>query len=66
LNHHKLRHWWATITLEKTGCVKQVAEWLGHRDGGKLVLAIYSHTRPERTLSLARLLNDDYGAAAAV
>jgi hypothetical protein len=27
--------------------VKVIAEWQGHRDGGKLVLATYSHVRPE-------------------
>jgi integrase len=62
LTHHKLRHWWATIALEKAGDVKQVAEWLGHRDGGKLVLATYTHTRDEREKALAAKLDFNWSA----
>lgn len=60
LSHHKLRHWWATIALEATGDAKQVAEWIGHLDGGKLVLGTYTHTRDEREKALAEKLDFDW------
>ena len=52
LTHHSFRHWFATLALEKTGDAKQVADWLGHSDGGKLVWALYSHLRANRTAEL--------------
>ncbi len=65
LSHHKLRHWFATIALEKTGDPKQVSEWLGHQDGGKLVMNTYTHTRDEREALCAAKLDMDYSPKAA-
>jgi integrase len=43
LTHHKLRHMFATRCLESGIPVSTVAGWLGHQDGGALLLRTYSH-----------------------
>jgi integrase len=35
-----------TLAIERGVDVKVVAQWQGHRDGGKLILDTYSHVRP--------------------
>ncbi len=57
LTQHDLRHYFATFCLEKTQDVKAVAEWLGHADGGQLVLATYSHLLRGRSFALAQLVD---------
>ncbi len=44
--------------LTKLGVdVKTIAEWQGHRDGGKLILQTYSHIQePHADLMAARLV----------
>jgi hypothetical protein len=39
--------------------VKVIAEWQGHRDGGKLILATYSHVRPEHSNRMAQLMTTE-------
>ena len=36
-----------TRAIERGVDVKVIAQWQGHRDGGKLNLDTYSHVRPE-------------------
>ena len=36
--------------------VKVISQWQGHRDGGKLILATYSHVRPVHSQRMARLM----------
>ena len=43
LTHHDLRHFFASVAYHQTKDPQKVAKWLGHRDGGKLVLKLYSH-----------------------
>jgi Phage integrase family len=43
MTHHDLRHYFATKCLESGAPVATVANWLGHRDGGALLLRTYSH-----------------------
>jgi hypothetical protein len=38
--------------------VKVIAQWQGHRDGGKLILDTYSHVRPEHSERMAQLMTD--------
>ena len=40
-----LRRYFITDALERGVDVKTIAEWQGHRDGGKLILDTYSHVR---------------------
>jgi hypothetical protein len=43
--HHVFRHLCATRWIEMGVNIKHVAKWLGHRDGGKLALQIYTRAR---------------------
>jgi hypothetical protein len=38
-----LRHYFATCAIESGLDVPTVARWLGHKDGGALLMKIYSH-----------------------
>jgi hypothetical protein len=38
--------------------VKLIAEWQGHRDGGKLILETYSHVNPVHSQRMAQLMTD--------
>ena len=39
--------------------MKVIAEWQGHRDGGKLILATYSHVRAMHSQRMAQLMADE-------
>jgi integrase len=54
LTPHDLRHLFATRCLESGVDVKTVAEWLGHRDGGALLLKRYAHLRDEHSQKMSR------------
>jgi len=43
LDHHDLRHWFATQAIGQSIPVPVVADWLGHKDGGTLLLKTYRH-----------------------
>jgi integrase len=43
MTHHSCRHLFATRAIESGAPVPTVARWLGHRDGGALLLKTYSH-----------------------
>jgi integrase len=43
MTHHSLRHLFATRAIQSGVPVPTVAHWLGHRDGGALLLKTYSH-----------------------
>jgi integrase len=43
MTHHSLRHLFATRAIESGVPVPTVARWLGHQDGGALLLKTYSH-----------------------
>jgi site-specific recombinase XerD len=47
-----------TRAIEKGIDVKVIAEWQGHRDGGKLILDTYSHVNREHSQRMAQLMND--------
>lgn len=51
LRLHDLRHFFASHALELGVDVPTVARWLGHRDGGVLVLRTYGHVRDDHSLS---------------
>jgi site-specific recombinase XerD len=48
-----------TRALEKGVDVKVIAEWQGHKDGGKLILQTYSHVNPVHSNRMAQLLTFD-------
>ena len=48
-----------TGAIERGVDVKVIAEWQGHRDGGKLILATHSHVRPEHSNRMAALMTTE-------
>lgn len=50
------RRMFITTALERGVDVKVVAQWQGHRDGGKLILDTYSHVRPAHADRMAQLM----------
>lgn len=43
LDHHDLRHYFASRAVNSGGPIPIVADWLGHKDGGALLLRVYRH-----------------------
>jgi len=43
LDHHDLRHWFSTRAVAGGVPVPVVSDWLGHKDGGALLLKTYRH-----------------------
>jgi integrase len=56
--HRSLRRMFITRAIEKGVDVKIIAEWQGHRDGGKLILQTYSHVNPVHSNRMAQLMSD--------
>jgi integrase len=50
------RRTFITSAIERGVDVKVVAQWQGHRDGGKLILDTYSHVRPVHSEQMAKLM----------
>jgi integrase len=57
--HRSLRRMFITRAIERGVDVKVIAEWQGHRDGGKLILQTYSHVRSEHSNRMALLMSID-------
>lgn len=55
-NTHSLRHFFVTNALEANITPKVVAEWIGHSDGGVLVMTRYGHLRKAFNDASARLM----------
>jgi integrase len=53
------RRTFITTAIERGVDVKVIAQWQGHRDGGKLILDTYSHVRPVHSEQMARLMTTD-------
>jgi integrase len=58
-SQRSLRRMFITKAIEKGADVKVIAEWQGHRDGGKLILDTYSHVQPIHSQRMAELMTDD-------
>jgi integrase len=54
-----LRRMFITRAIERGVDVKVVAEWQGHKDGGKLILDTYSHVNRVHSQRMAQLMDDD-------
>ena len=57
--HRSLRRMFVTRAIEKGVDIKTIAEWQGHRDGGKLILQTYSHVRAIHSQRMAQLMTDE-------
>jgi len=53
LRIHDLRHWFASHCIERGIDVVTLAAWLGHKDGGKTLLATYAHHTKLHSLASA-------------
>jgi integrase len=51
---HQLRHRFASLMVANGVNVRLVAEWMGHQDGGALLLRTYSHLIPAEPDTLRR------------
>jgi integrase len=58
-SHRSFRQMFITRCIERGVDVKVIADWQGHRDGGKLILQTYSHVRPEHSNRMAQLMTTD-------
>jgi integrase len=58
-SQRSLRRMFITRAIEKGVDVKVIADWQGHRDGGKLILDTYSHVQPVHSQRMAELMRDD-------
>ena len=52
-----LRDWFGTICVESGVDVPTVAKWMGHKDGGALLMRTYTHLRDEHSQELAKKVN---------
>jgi integrase len=57
-SHRSFRRMFVVRAIELGVDVKVIAEWQGHRDGGKLILSTYSHVRPVHSQRMAQLMTD--------
>jgi integrase len=55
-SQRSLRRMFITRAIERGVDVKVIAEWQGHRDGGKLILDTYSHVNRAHSQRMAQLM----------
>jgi integrase len=58
-SQRSLRRMFITRAIELGVDVKVIAEWQGHRDGGKLILDTYSHVNPVHSKRMAALMTTE-------
>lgn len=56
ISHHDLRHWFVTRAIEKNIDIPTISRWVGHTDGGTLLMKTYGHLRDEHSQRMAKLL----------
>jgi len=57
-SHRSFRRLFITRAIGLGVDVKVIAEWQGHRDGGKLILDTYSHVNRAHSQRMAQLMSD--------
>ena len=57
--HRAFRRLFVTVAIERGVDVKVIADWQGHRDGGKLILDTYSHVAPKHSARMAKLMSGE-------
>src|SRR5215510_732349 len=57
-SHISFRRMFITRAIERGVDVKVIAEWQGHKDGGKLILDTYSHVNRSHSHRMAQLMID--------
>jgi integrase len=61
-SHISFRRMFITRAIERGVDVKVIAEWQGHKDGGKLILDTYSHVNRAHSHRMAQLMSDGWPA----
>ena len=56
LSPHDLRHLFVTRCIESGVDIRTIAAWIGHKDGGALLLKRYAHLRREHSQAMAKLV----------
>lgn len=56
VRHHDLRHYFVTTAIEAGVDIPTIARWVGHSDGGALLMKTYGHLRAEHSLAAAKKL----------
>jgi integrase len=58
-SQRSLRRMFITRAIERGVDVKVIAQWQGHKDGGKLILDTYSHVNPVHSNRMAALMTTE-------
>jgi len=58
-SQRSLRRMFITQAIERNIDIKVIAEWQGHRDGGKLILDTYSHVNAVHSVHMAQRMSDE-------
>jgi integrase len=64
--HRSFRRMFITRAIERGVDVKVLAQWQGHKDGGKLILETYSHVNPQHSKRMAALMTAEPAQGIAV
>lgn len=59
LTHHRFRDLFATTAIECGIDIPTVSRWLGHRDGGALLMRVYAHIRDDYAQAAVEKLSFD-------
>jgi integrase len=54
ITHHDLRHLFITRCIESGVDMPTISRWVGHSDGGALLMRVYGHLRQEHSLQMAK------------
>jgi integrase len=57
ITHHNMRHLFATRCIESGVDIPTVSRWLGHKDGGALLMKTYGHLRRKHSIAQAQKVN---------
>jgi len=49
-HHHSLRHYFTTCAVESGVDIPTIAKWMGHKDGGALLMKRYAHLQQAHSL----------------
>lgn len=63
LTQHSLRHYFATCAIESNAPIPTVARWMGHKDGGALLMKRYAHL--QQAHSVEQMKRVSFGVLAA-
>jgi integrase len=57
ITHHGFRHVFCTRCIESGVDIPTVSRWVGHADGGAVMMKTYGHLRQEHSLAQAMKVN---------